>query len=362
MARKIVFFLLFIIPFAITPFGISTETPKVVMGELGIILLLIASLFSQSMKISLNKRQLFLYLGILVVTMIDALFLKTSISLQGNAFRMQGVISVWFLLLFSYLSANASFKKVPWFLYAVLLAVELTAMVFLSVDENHRYVGTLGEPNATGAYALLLWPFSYFAVKKFGTREKVGMLIVLGMVGIILALTNSRSAIIAFGIQIVFIFLKRINVSTVKTAVVCVLLYFTSYILPFFDHTPFENRVQIWQSALAANNQNLLFGHGFGNLEKALHMSAQRIGLMVQYTYVDSAHNIFLDWWVAGGIIGVLLLVSIVYLSFVKFMREHNERELVLFLGTITVLSFNPASIAGLLAFWWLMGQGMKVK
>lgn len=361
MADVIVFFLLFILPFIIAPFGVTQfENPKVIVGEIGIILLLITALFSKQTKISFRPRQLYLYFAILILSLVHVIFFKTELSFFGNVFRMQGIFLLWFLLLFSVLSSNSSFKKIPWFTYTFLLLVQLVAMYFLYVDENNRRIGTLGEPNAAAAFAIFLWPLSIFAIRKFGTSEKIGVLITLTIVMAILILTNSRSAMIAFAIQLVFILLQKTNISLVKTTFACFLLYLFSYILPFFDHAQFESRVQIWQSAVWANSNNFLFGHGFGNMERAIHESANQLGLLVQYNYIDSAHNLFLDWWVQGGIVGATVLILLISFTLMKFIRENNKRELVLLLGMITVLSFNPGSFVGLIGFWWLIGQGMR--
>lgn len=358
MSNIIIFFLIFILPFIIAPFGITQfEDPKVILAEIGIIILLIVWVFSGSTRISLKSRRYFLYFAIFILTFIDAVFFRTQLSFLGNAFRMQGIFLLWFMLLFSFLSARVSFEDTHWSIYAILLASELIAIFFLSVNETGRYVGTLGEPNATAAFVIFLWPFILFSIKKFGTLEKISATLVSLVIIIILILTNSRSAMVAFGIQLLFIFLQRKRVSIARTTIICLFVYLLSYSLPFFDHAQFENRVQIWQSAIWSNNSNIIFGQGFGNLENALHASAHRLNLLVQYSYVDSAHNIFLDWWVQGGIAGITIIISLIYLAFIKFTKENNRRELVLLFGMLTVLSFNPASIAGLLGFWWLMGQ-----
>lgn len=273
---------------------------------------------------------------------------------------MLGIFLLWFLLLFSILSENDSIDHVPQFVYFLILVVELILTYFLSVNESNRYIGTLGEPNATAAFIIFLWPFYFFSTKVNDHRNNLRNIIVFFFVGLMLFLTNSRSAMVAFVIQLVFIILRKIKISLNIATAVGISLYLVSYFLPFFDNPIYENRTQIWQSALLANGNNILLGHGFGNMEKPLHVSAQSLGLLIGNSSFDSAHNIFLDWWVQGGITGIIILLTLVYISFKAFIKNNNERGLVLFLGMVTVLSFNPASIAGLLSFWWLIGQALK--
>jgi len=113
-----------------------------------------------------------LYTAIIILTIIDLLFFRTQLSFFGNVFRMQGIFLLWLLLLFSVLSSNISFKQIPWFVYGMLLLAELIVVFFLPLNASQRYVGTFGEPNALGAFAVFLWPFSFFTVKKFGMKEK----------------------------------------------------------------------------------------------------------------------------------------------------------------------------------------------
>ncbi len=358
MIAGIIFFLLFILPFIIAPFGITQfENPKVIIAEAGIILLFLVSFFT-TVAIRYKTPQFILYCAIVFLTLVDILFFRTYLSIFGNEFRMQGVFLLWNLLLFSLLSSNISFKNVPWFIFGLLLLIELIAIFFLPLNASQRFVGTLGEPNALAGFAIFLWPFSFFAIKKFYTKEKIGMVFILLIVITILVLSNSRSAMIALGLQVIFISLQKFNLSTAKIVLVCLCLYIASFAFPFFENVPYENRVQVWQAALFAGTVNPVFGQGFGNVEIALHNTTTRLNLPIQYYYVDSAHNLFLDWWVQGGIIGVGILVILIYLTFLQFTKDDNRREFVLLFGMLTVLSFNPASVVGLLGFWWVIGQG----
>ena len=355
MTSAITFILLFITPFIIAPFGITQfENPKVIFAEAGIILLLVFKLFLDG-KFPKNK---ILFIATLLLIFADLVFFKNQNSIFGNVFRLQGIVMLWFMLIFSFVSSGDRLNKIYWYVYLALLLLELAGTLYFSVNENNRFVGTLGEPNATAAFVIFLWPFGFFGIRKWGFWEKIGQVAMFAITITILALTGSRSAMIAFIIQLIFMAFYDLKISKIISFLTSIFIYLGSLVLPIFGKVGFENRADIWRSAIFANGNNFILGNGFGNLENALHISAKNLGLLVQYSYVDSSHNLFLDWWVQGGVIGLILLFGFVFLSFKKFYKEDNFREVVLLLGVVTVMSFNPASIATLLGFWWLIGQG----
>lgn len=360
MASVITFFLLFILPFVIAPFGVTQfEDPKVIFAEGGVLLLLLARLFTKGQTNSVSKIVLWIFSIVFLLTIVDILFLKTEISIFGNVFRLQGIFLLWLLLLFSYLSSTVFLQRIPYYIYTFILFVESISLFFLPLNESQRYVGTLGEPNAVAAFSIFVLPFVFFSIKKFGKMEILFTAISLILVGSIIYFSGSKSAAIALFIEILFVTLYKMKISLKKCIAICMGLYLLSYTLPFFQYVPYENRTEIWKAALGAGNSRPYIGWGFGNIEYALHASATKTGLAIQYYYVDSAHNIFFDWYVAGGIVGFTSILILVAIAFLKFFNKKDIRSLTLFLGMITVLSFNPASVVGLLGFWWILGQGV---
>lgn len=359
MVASVVYILLFILPFIILPFGISEfETPKVIIAEAGILLLFFIALWKRNSRLQPSRLQMIFLSTIVVLTFIDLLFFRSSILFFGNAFRMQGIFLLWLLLLFSVVSAGISFSRIPYYVFGLCLLIEVVAMFFLPLNESQRYVGTIGEPNALAAFAVFLWPFAYFAVKKWGIKEYIFLISLVVLVITILILTGSRSAMIALGIQIIFILLYHFRLTFIKIWVICFALVILTYLLPSFQRNPYENRAEIWRAGVAAGYTKPLIGWGFGNIENAMKIMTKKINVPVQYYYVDSAHNIFLDWYIAGGFVGLISLIGLLITAGITFIQQKNARNCVLLLGMIVVLSFNPASIVGLLNFWWLIGQG----
>lgn len=355
------FILLFLLPFTVVPFGVTQfENPKVVLAEGLIILLLLSRLFQTGSILDLGRKQIVIYLLIFAVTIFDLIFLNTSVSFFGNAFRLQGIFLLWLLLLFSFIVTHVSLSKAPWWVFAFLLYVQIGLSLFLPINESGRYVGTFGEPNALGGFALFVWPFAWFAVKEENVKSKIGKTLLIVGVITILYLSGSRSAAIGFLVQMLFLVIQKLGFNIKKAAVVCLIAIVLSLSFPFFEKKPYENRVEIWSSAVSAGLERPILGHGFGNTEIALQKAAKKLKLPIEDVYFDSAHNIFLDWWVQGGIIGLGLLLTLVFISIKNFVIYQHKRELVLTFGLLSVLVFNPASVAGLLAFWWVIGRGFE--
>jgi O-antigen ligase len=357
----IVIYLLFLLQFIYFPIGISYfETPKVYLAQLGIFsILLITVLRSKSSFFKdIPKKYVIAYSSIVVLSLIHMLFLPLETTFFGNDFRLQGVLLLWMLLLWSILSSKISFDNIlhPIFLFGCLVA-QLIFAFLIDGEGVTRAIGTLGEPNALAAVVLFVWPFLYFTKKPIHSWIKLGSLLI---VFLIVYMSGSRSGMIAFTLQLVFILLSRTSLSTAKSVIVSVILLLLTYSLPFLPQANlYEQRSEIWQAALVAGGESPVVGNGFGNTEFAIQDAANSLNNNLRGSYVDSSHNILLDWWVQGGTIGLAIFSFFIVQAVRSFIKQKNTHYLVLLLGLMAVLSFNPASIVSLIALWWLIGQGI---
>lgn len=105
--NTILIFLLFFLPLIVFPFGLSPfETPKVILGFLGMELFIILALFNQNFSFkSFPKSSLVLYLGLFILSLGQLIIYPNSNLFLGSAFRLQGIFLLWHLLLFSLLSS-----------------------------------------------------------------------------------------------------------------------------------------------------------------------------------------------------------------------------------------------------------------
>lgn len=366
MLKKLFYYLilclLFLLQFVYFPFGTSYfENPKVYAAEVLIFcLLLVAILQGYSLFEKRKLPLLFAFGALIVLSLYQLIFLPTDYTFWGNDFRLQGVLLLWFLLLFSYLSSHKPIERVsPYLLISVLL---LQFVLAIQVDSGslERAVGSIGEPNSLAGIMIVTWPFLYFSV----TKRRWRILSLLGsciLICGVLLLSGSRSGVVAFALQLVFLLCRGVFQWPVKRVViVCLVLLVSSLVLPFLEQgSKYEKRTEVWQTGIVAGFAHPILGNGFGNGEFALNTAAIKLHNPLQGYYLDSAHNLLLDWWVQGGTLGLGIMLFLLSKMFFHFVQEKNLRNLIIALGLLAVLSFNPASVILLMYLWWLIGQSV---
>jgi hypothetical protein len=352
-------FLLFILPFIVIPIGISPyETYKVIIAEILIeILLFIKIIHPKSFGFIKFHRQQILFVVLLIALIaIDFIVFKSSTDIFGNPFRLQGILLLCHLLIFSLLSSLIKLK-IPKFISIASLLLLFIATLFLGTNINSRYFGPLGEPNALAATAIFMFPFIFFSQK---TPYKIFCFF---LTAIIIFLSGSRSGMIALTVQILFLILNyKTKISLSKTFLICLGFIILSLPLPFFEkHTGiYEDRAMVWQTAFQAGLKSPIIGSGFGNIESTIHITALKLNNALRVLTVDSSHNFLLDYFIQGGIVGLLILGSMLFSSTKNLILNSKKMELTILLGLITAMLFNPVSVVTLIGFWWIIGQGFS--
>ena len=269
---------------------------------------------------------------------------------------------LWHLLVFALVTASLKLPQKT----SLLALTSLTALFVMTLISGQnlagRAIGTLGEPNALAATAVFLLPFAFFS--KNLPLKVSGVLFTLTIV----LFSGSRSGFVGFTIEGIFIMLRVFKLAIKPATIFTLLLLVLSLILPFIEaktrsNLPqfrFENRVEIWQASFYSGFTSPIYGHGFGKIKKVLNPASVELNNNVQYQFVDSSHNIFLDFWVQGGIIGILILTSLLALSIKGMLAKDKVLELTALIGVLTALSFNPASVSSLVALWWLISRGFS--
>lgn len=352
----LLYILIFFLPLLVLPFGTSYfETPKVIASELLIELLFLLTLFRPKLHFKFSL-PIFAVGLLLFLTVIDLIFLKSGTTLFGNAFRLQGVFLLWHLLAFAFISSRIELPKKAYLFSSFALFVLVLSAYILGGDINGRAFGTLGEANSLAGTALFLLPFTLINTQK---RIKIAD---LALVFLIIFASGSRTGAVVFLILTCFYGLISIfKLKVFHAFLIAIFLSLLSLLLPVLAGGGwYENRSEVWLTSFAAGSLSPIVGHGFGNMEKAIHQTSLVLNNNIQYQVVDSAHNIFLDFWVQGGFLGVLSITLLIIFAIRNFLKNNRILELMILLGLLITLSFNPVSVALLVFFWWILGRGFK--
>ena len=347
----------------------SYELPKLIFLGISILMLGTVVLFREvsikNLRIRLNRIDTLVIIFLVILFASDIFGVSVKNSFLGSSYRLQGFLTY---LIFGYgymivriLSMQAKIKIYNvLFVQLALLSILLIAQYFLvstlgesiSLFQN-RYHGTFGNPNFAGGYMAMLFAYILFAK---GNTHKVYWFkpLVILLCGIAIILTDSRSAILAVVISIVlyyFNIIKKIQGWIRIAFVIAICAISFSFIFLTIDQSllekrssEWENRSIIWKEGMQLFSKRPILGYGQENVQiifpANLHFS------------VDNMHNIFLEYALSSGIVGLVLFVILSLLSFIKSDRARK----MLFLSFFVTAFFNPLSIAQIFLFWVFLG------
>lgn len=354
---QIPFYLLTFLPLIALPFvSFGFETPKVLVFELTV-LVLVLLLVSQH-KLQHNRPQFLVGGGLLVLIGNTILFHYTPSIWFGNQFRLQGIFLQVILFAWMVIAGMKDTPKKHEFFPLLALLVLFVSGLFIQDAQTGRAIGLIGEANSFAGCGVLL---SVFACMSVGKQKFARLLqVAIGLISLVLVLiSGSRSGLLALLLAWMFLFVanKRVKLSINAALAVCFICL--TLALPFISkQSIWDNRAQIWQTAVVAGSFHPIMGNGLGNITPALHQAAHILENPIEAEVVDSSHNIVLDWWVQGGLVGVGLFLGSLLYAISQLVKRKEVRELTLLIVCIELLLFNPVSVYILVVCWWCIGRG----
>lgn len=367
MIAFLTYLILFLVPLIVIP-GISLrfEPPKVLLAEFLIEVLVVYVITTG--KFSLKKASKVLVGivgGLFLLSLFHLIISPTQQNLFGNIFRLQGTILFWHFLALVLVTQNTYFKLKERYIYlSAFIAVCLGSLVF-GVNRAGRLIGSLGEPNALGAVIILIFPFVFLSLKNIWVRLSV----LISAIGVI-NYSESKSALVALVLELLFLGIIKIFKGKYLVATIsCLIILGFSLTLPILERDYFlknntdpfnfrlEDRAEIWQIALNTGLHSPIFGSGIDSIQSQIHETAQDLNLNSQYSIIDSSHNLLLDYWIWGGFIGLFLMSTLIVLTLKNLIKQKALLEMIIFIGLLTVLLFNPTTVSILVAFWWIIGR-----
>lgn len=367
VAALLTYIILFVTPLIVIPgLNLRFEPPKAIFVQFIIELLVVAVFLSGKFNFKKANNLLISVMGSFFILSLFHLYSNPGEkSLFGNIFRLQGTVLFWHFLMLTLIAQNIYFRLQEKYIYlAGFIAICIGALLF-EANSAGRLIGSLGEPNALGAVVILMLPFVLLSFKNLWIR----IICVLSAI-VVINFTESKSALIALGLEMIFILLVKLFKGKILPGfLVCIMLLILSLGLPIMEREyflrtntdplnfRFEDRAQIWQVALKAGLASPIYGTGLDSIQDRIHTTAEQLNINAQYQVIDSSHNIFLDFWVWGGGVGVGLLSLLIVLTLKNLVQKKMILETGVFIGLLTVLSFNPTTVSVLAGFWWVIGR-----
>lgn len=361
------YLLLFVTPLIVIPsLNLRFEPPKVLFAQFLIEALIVYVVMKGKFSLKTVSRPLALVLACLfLLSLLHLILVPTEQNLFGNIFRLQGTILFWHFLVLTLIAQNIYFRLKSKYIYlGSLVAICIGSLVF-GANSAGRLIGSLGEPNALGAVVVLIFPFVFLSFKSIWIRA-IAMIWAIGVINF----SESKSALIALSLELLFILLLKIFKGRYLLAsIICLILFGLSLTLPILERQyflktntdpsayRFEDRAEIWQVAFNAGLHSPVFGSGLESIQGKIHTTAQKLNVNAQYQVIDSSHNLLLDFWVWGGIVGLILILILIILTFKNLIQKRMLIEATIFIGLLTVLSFNPTTVPVLASFWWVIGR-----
>jgi O-antigen ligase len=214
---------------------------------------------------------------------------------------------------------------------------------------------SVGSPNRSAVYISLVFVLSFTLI----FYEKKSFLLytslILSLVAIIFG--GSRMAIYSLPI-LILITLYLNNKFTLKNIIFVSLglIIIACFVLLFFNHSYFREkilkgfsdtpRIQLWISSIHIwLNHNLFFGIGVGN---SIYFDPRTYFPSSSMTYIDNAHNTFLDMLLERGLFGLITYLSFIFLALNKFLKMKKTYIFlsqyynigILFFAVIFIMSF----------------------
>ncbi len=197
------------------------------------------------------------------------------------------------------------------------------------VGENFRVTSVFEYPNAVG---LLLAPLVTMLLVNFVSGQKRSWLLfgasLLGIAGIIVSRSDGAMVAVAMALIITLLFTRWRWLALIFgiSGIMIALAYPVSREILLFQDTSGEVRLALWQGTWNLLREHFWLGAGLGGFPVlyAQYKLARHVELLLY------PHNLFLDFWVELGLVGLFWLVTQLGWFFIKMWRLRTSSPEVL--------------------------------
>ncbi|KKU81597.1 MAG: hypothetical protein UY07_C0014G0017 [Parcubacteria group bacterium GW2011_GWA1_47_8] len=293
-------------------------------------------------------------------------------SFWSNFERMEGVVTHLHLYLYFVVATSVLGKKDAWWKFlhiSIFVSVIVGGYALLQLagkipiaQSSSRIDATFGNSAYLAAYMMFHVFLTSFVLARTWVQGKLrgqnGKILALGYITAIvletaiLYGTQTRGAILGFGVGIVttavlvFFFekeqkvVRKVALGVLGGVVLLVLGFFVAKDTDFvrnnqtlarfasisLTETTTQSRFIIWGIAGEGFKEHPILGWGQENFNYVFNKYYDP-RMYAQESWFDRAHNVFLDWVIAGGLLGILSYLSLFGVALWYLWRRDNQKE-----------------------------------
>lgn len=286
-------------------------------------------------------------------------FVKHACDYQLN-YMLSGIV-YFYSLAFFFKKQIISFEQLyVFFAWMGVLQAVVCLLQFLGLinsgDPNFQVEGTFYNPNITAMYIVVSTPF--FISKVIKEKKRLVNSIVLVLFLLALITLKCRTAYIGIIITAGVYFFTEAQIrkywdkATLKLKFVIVLITVALmcglFVLLYFQKkTSADGRVFVWKVSTEMIKQKPITGYGYGLFEKEYNLFQAEYFRINPTTalektnarYVFMPYNDLMEQWIQGGLLGVLLFLSVVGLFIFNAFKLKNT-QLAAILLSVAAMSF----------------------
>lgn len=240
---------------------------------------------------------------------------------------------------------------IDFFLWCIVLSVGffagLEGLKYIASGGGHHIEGmtghVLGDRNELSIAMAMLLPICFYLLREFGTSSKIlkfGFFGLIALLVIAIIGTNSRGGLIALAAVCIYLFIKSKQKLGFSILIIIAIFGFAHFIPDeWFERmntiaqaegdASFMGRVVAWKLSFILAAQNPFFGGGFKALEyfpvwTALSQDFHHYAFfytgnaLPSTTQARAAHSIYFQVLGDHGFIGLMLFLSILFMTFMK--------------------------------------------
>lgn len=326
-------------------------------------------------RLSVNLLDVSIVFFLVVLLLIDWGGVNFRKSIWSNFERMEGfwtylLLAIYYFFIRHYITTTIRWIQLMSVACCVALVVIVLGFVYdsTSIEQVGRMSSTLGNPIFLSVYLLFHLFFASFILLYLFDKPQARIsqkitwvflwLIFNGICTYTIILTRTRATIISLGIGIIFFLIWQLfsqkTPSFIRKSVVAIMVLVLCAI-PFLytlhsTHTlvlpktvtsmvsqdrlnSITSRLVNWQIALNGFKEKPLLGWGQENYIAVF----AKYYIPVNYEdapWYDHSHNLFLDWLVAGGIVGFMAFLALFVTSILLVVQSkqcsHNQKGIYL--------------------------------